>query len=222
MSSAINNISLYIPHIFANYSKENVSKVFEDLGIGKVKNIDFVSKMSRDNKPFNAAYIHFDYWCNNSIAANFQERVLNPEKEARLIYDEPWHWIVLENKARKFKPGDRKLRIDIGELTCLGAHVKSQRSYRDTVNIVPENLNDAFISDGPIAFDDDNAAMAECQVLMEEEEKHTIQIDGRYVQTMEEENNALRMQLAHMQNAFYIEQVKSQTLAEAFGKIHKD
>jgi hypothetical protein len=216
------NISLYIPHIFANYSKEDVSKVFENLEIGKVKNIDFVSKMGRDNKPFNAAYIHFEHWCNNSMAANFQERVLNPEKEARIVYDDPWHWIVLENKGRKFKPGDRKLRIDIGQLKCPDAPVKSQRSYRDAVNITPTNLNDAFISDGPLVFDDDNAAMAECQVLMEEEEKHTIQIDGRYVQTMEEENNALRMQLAHMQNAFYIEQVKSQTLAEAFGKMHKD
>ena len=29
------------------------------------------------------------------------------------MYDEPWHWIVLENKTRKFKPGDRKQTIDL-------------------------------------------------------------------------------------------------------------
>jgi hypothetical protein len=221
--SVVNNISLYIPHIFANYSKEDISKVFENLEIGKVKNVDFVSKIGRDNKPFNAAYIHFDYWCNNSMAANFQERVLNPEKEARLVYDDPWHWIVLENKARKFKPGDRKLRIDIGHLKCPSAPVKPTKSYRDAVNITPLNLNDSSIIFDAIQNNgDDDSAMAECQALMDEEEKHFIQIDGRYIQTMEEENNALRLHLAQVQNAFYIEQVKCQTLAEAFGKLHKD
>jgi hypothetical protein len=114
--SAINNISLYIPHIFANYSKNDVVKVFEDLSIGKVKNIDFISKMGNDNKPYNAAYIHFDYWYENVAAINFQERVLNPKKEARLMYEDPWFWLVLENKSRKIVSGDRKIRIDLGDL----------------------------------------------------------------------------------------------------------
>jgi hypothetical protein len=33
--------------------------------------------------------------------AHFQERVTNPDKEARIVYDEPWFWIVLENTAVK-------------------------------------------------------------------------------------------------------------------------
>ena len=43
--SAIKNISLYIPHIFANYGKHDVTRFFENLKIGKVQTIDFVSKM---------------------------------------------------------------------------------------------------------------------------------------------------------------------------------
>ena len=29
------------------------------------------------------------------------------------MYDEPWYWIVLENKGRKFKPDNRKPVIDL-------------------------------------------------------------------------------------------------------------
>jgi hypothetical protein len=111
MSATIQNISLYIPHIFANYTKEDVAKVFDDQNIGKVKNIDFVSKMSQDGKVYNAAYIHFEEWYNTIATRNFQARVLDTSKEARLMYEEPWYWIVLENKARKFVPGERKPRI---------------------------------------------------------------------------------------------------------------
>jgi len=111
MSATIKNISLYIPHIFANYTKEDVAKVFDDQNIGKVKNIDFVSKMSQDGKFYNAAYVHFEEWYNTMATRNFQARVLDTNKEARVMYEEPWYWIVLENKARKFIPGERKPRI---------------------------------------------------------------------------------------------------------------
>ena len=63
--SSIKNVSLYIPHIFANYSKEDVLQVFEDQNIGEIKNIDFVSKIGQDGKQFNAAYIHFNHWHDN-------------------------------------------------------------------------------------------------------------------------------------------------------------
>ena len=108
------NISLYIPHIFANFSKEFVGQVFEDLNIGNVKNIDFVSKYGQDGKEYNAAYIHFNEWYDTIAARHFQARVLDTTKEARVVYDEPWYWIVLENKARKHVPGERKPRIDLG------------------------------------------------------------------------------------------------------------
>jgi hypothetical protein len=115
--SSINNMSLYIPHIFDNFTKDYVASVFEKCLIGKVEHIDFISKLGKDGKTYNAAYIHFEYWFENSTAERFQERILDGKKEARLVYDDPWYWIVLENKARKFIPGDRKPRIDLGDST---------------------------------------------------------------------------------------------------------
>ena len=116
MSYSIANISLYIPHVFANISKKMVADTFENLRIGNVKRVDFVHKKS-SNGDFNAAYIHFNYWCDNVAACNFKDRVLNPNTEARIVYDEPWYWIVLENKRAKVKSSDRKQRINLEALS---------------------------------------------------------------------------------------------------------
>jgi hypothetical protein len=116
MSAQIENISLYIPHVFPNYTKEDVKNVFENQKIGKVSHVDFVSKMGQDGKPYNAAYIHFEFWCDTIANRNFQSRICDPTKEARVVYDEPWYWIVLENKARKYAAGERKPRIDLSDL----------------------------------------------------------------------------------------------------------
>ena len=188
--SSINNISLYIPHVFANISKEFIAETFEKLRIGKVLNIDFVSKLGKD-APYNTAYVHFEYWYDNTAAYNFQERVLNPEKEARIIYDEPWYWIVLENKAKKHVSGDRKPRIAL----CL------QEEDFHTPTKQMTNKDFSQLMNAPtkqemkmkIKMDDefpltDAEKMEELMKIMEEEEcDHLITIDGRYVQELEQE-----------------------------------
>ena len=83
--SSVPNVSLYIPHVFANFVKADIIEAFEKVFIGKVSKIDFVSKIGNDRKPYNSAYIHFEYWYDNAGAVNFQNRVLNPNQEARLI-----------------------------------------------------------------------------------------------------------------------------------------
>ena len=98
------NISIFIPHMFKNFTGEYIAKVFEKLKIGMVDHVDFVSKVDRRGRQYNAAYVHFKHWFDGAIAANFQERVLNPKKEARIVHDDPWYWIVLENNAKKQAP----------------------------------------------------------------------------------------------------------------------
>ena len=99
MSAINHNLSLFIPHVFPNITKDRMMNAFADASLGTVKRIDFVPKFSRDDKMYYSAYIHFESWSDNIIAANFQQRVLNPEKEARIVYDDPWYWIVLENTS---------------------------------------------------------------------------------------------------------------------------
>lgn len=146
MSSTIANISLYIPHVFANISKRVVAETFENLRIGSVKRLDFVCKRG-SNGDFNAVYIHFNHWYDNIAASNFQERVLNPNMEARIVYDEPWHWIVLENKKIKTntkKVFERKPRINLEALSKTGYVTPpvKQMTNQDFANLLQKSYSE--------------------------------------------------------------------------------
>jgi hypothetical protein len=106
-------MSLYIPHVFPNFTSEYIASTFEFMEFGKVDHVDLVAKLDKHGKPYNAAYIHFAYWFASPTAENFQARVKDPEREARIVHDDPWFWIVLENTAKKQVPGARKERINI-------------------------------------------------------------------------------------------------------------
>lgn len=236
--STIKNISLYIPHIFANFSKEYVANVFEDQSIGKVKNIDFISKLGQDGKPFSAAYIHFDNWYENTGSLNFQQKVINPNKEAHLMYEDPWYWIVLENKARKVVSGDRKPRIDLGNFpaistsqvtpvkekeqkNCPNAPVKA-KSYSQAVDKSLQASFEAAMDKIDSEMEEVLDEMDAIEDVMEEEDQYLVSIDSRYVETLEFENMDLQSQLMYYKNALCVEQIKTQTLAEAFGKFKKE
>jgi len=115
ITTTIANISLYIPHVFPNFTEGYIASVFEDLEIGCVDHVDLVSKLDNSGKPYNAAYIHFKYWYSGPIAENFQARVQDPSKEARIVHDDPWYWIILENTTKKNEPGARKACIDLSD-----------------------------------------------------------------------------------------------------------
>jgi len=179
--SAIKNISLFIPHVYGNYTIEMVRDVFDDMNIGLVKNVDFVPKMGRDGKSYNAAYIHFYEWHDNSVARNLQEQVLNPNKEACVMYDDPWYWIVLENKGKKRVPGQRKPTIVLDAFTT---PEKPVAQYVDE-EISQEEIDQAF-------EDMENEMetvrmMSEIESEIDMEDRYLISIDSRYVQMLEQE-----------------------------------
>jgi hypothetical protein len=95
------NISLFIPRVFINITWQEIVQVFNQLRIGKVSRVDFQKKRGRDGRAYHSVFVHFEYWYDNVAARNFQARVLDPLQEARLVYDDPWHWIVLENNWQK-------------------------------------------------------------------------------------------------------------------------
>ena len=216
--STMKNISLFIPHIFANYRKEDVIKVFEDKQIGKVNHIDYIKKFN-NGTDYYAAYIHFDYWYENSDALKLNRDVLDTKKEARIMYEEPWYWIVLENKTPQkinTKSGDRKLRIDIKglssssvtistpksdvELTCPNAPIKKKQLVSFEF-IEPINLEGEF-SDEDIAQMDRELDEIE-EYMIQEEEVNQISIDSRYVKAIEEENAEMREQIQYLHAQMY-------------------
>ena len=219
---SINNISLYIPHVFANYTKEDVAQVFEEFSIGDVKNIDFVEKMGNDGKAFHAAYVHFHEWYSNPNAAAFQEKVMNPNKEARLVYDKPWYWIVLENKVRKIAPGERKPRIDLSDLSVKPVEKPAEKPVTVFVprqiikkKVAPKEADIEILDTTCITEEE----LAEISKAMDEEDKHIVCVDGRYLRAMEQENETLRASVLFYQNAMCVEQIKTQTLMDTLIKM---
>jgi hypothetical protein len=224
--------------------------------------------------------------------------------EARVVYDEPWYWIVLENKARKHIPGERKPRIDLGtpSISQASAHKATVKATVETtpapkkftpseaidVNKAPVKIlakKPAATMPTPVKLDTEFAAvevqteplpnqisnpiedepawidellkedaelyefieaqinaqeemMDDVEAIMNEDDQYLIQIDSRYVQALEEENQnvqSLQEQIASLQqqlavaaahqwnteSALRTEQVKSQALAEVIQMLKK-
>jgi len=106
--------SLYIAHVFSNIHKKRIAQLFEKLFLARIKGVDLVTKIGKDGKAYNSAYIHIDYWFDTSSAKNFQEKIRSDAKEALLVYDDPWYWIVNENVSPE---KSRFIQKDQGQLT---------------------------------------------------------------------------------------------------------
>jgi hypothetical protein len=232
--SAIKNMSLFIPHVYANFTSAAVFDIIQDMGIGEVKNVDFVSKIGSDGKPYNAVYIHFYQWYDNIVARNFQERVLNPSKEARIMYDDPWYWLVLENKGKKHVPGARKPRIDLDAFTTPEKPVapinfrplnvqrvpKTTKSWVQAVQPpAPLNLQKEFDIEAQYASEEITQeemdwAWEQMEIQRERENEHLISVDGRYVQSLEQECEMLRSQVAYLQNLYCSASTNFQVLSQ--------
>lgn len=101
MSSNTQPLSIYIPRVFPNITKARMAAIFKSLDLGEVRQIDLVPRTNQDGEPYNMAFIHMRSWNDSISSTNFQEKVLDPEREARVVYDDPWYWIVLENRNPK-------------------------------------------------------------------------------------------------------------------------
>lgn len=129
----VSNISLYIPRIFTNITKEQIMRIFDLLDIGWVNHIDIISKMTSDGKFYNSAYIHFDYWYSNISNENMQEK-LNNNIECRVVYDDPWYWLVLKNSGVKKDYSVPRPKINLTSL-------KEVIPVKETVTSVKETEN---------------------------------------------------------------------------------
>lgn len=90
-------LSIYIPHVFANITKERIVDIFSKQSIGEVDRIDFVPKKGKDGREYHMAFIHMKSWYDNECVRNLQARILNKSTEARIVYDDPWYWNLYEN-----------------------------------------------------------------------------------------------------------------------------
>ena len=120
-----NNLSMYIPYVTSN--EEFIKKIIQDSGFGKVKRVDCVSRGAFE--PTSMAFIHMEYWENSQLVENFQDRIKNTQKEARIVYDDPNYWIVLPNKNPISDEGNERILNMQDEINSLDSAYNELLNY---------------------------------------------------------------------------------------------
>ncbi len=91
-------LSVYIASIDLATHQGNViyiRNLFHNLNIADVNSIYFERNES-DNSG-HKAYIYMNKWYENVMVENLQKRIIDPNLDARLVYDDPNYWILLRN-----------------------------------------------------------------------------------------------------------------------------
>ena len=105
--------SLYIPRVFLNITEEKIREVFETLELGEIERIDLVPRpYTSGTISANMAFIYFKYWSQTVSAQNLASRIMDPRREARIVYDDPWYWILLPNRRPQLAKPTESDRID--------------------------------------------------------------------------------------------------------------
>lgn len=93
-----NKLSLFIPRVVPEWaSQDMIGDKFKMLDIGTISRVDFLEKFSTNGVKYYQAFLHFEMWDDNPATRNLQAKIYNSEQCARLIYDDPWYWILLQN-----------------------------------------------------------------------------------------------------------------------------
>lgn len=212
--SAVKNTSLFIPHVFPNFNQNYVAESFDN--IGDVDRVDFVAKQDRDGNPYNAAYVHFKLMYETKDYLDLLDDI-DRYGSHRFYHDRSqYYWIVLPNTAKKHIPGDRKLRINIGEANSISVRTPEQTrpiapclnapkkpTYASTVSkSVGVKLEAVFDSEAN-DFDasEEAAQMDEIEAEIQAEEANLVSIDWRYIRAIEDENMWLNNEVSQLKKA---------------------
>ena len=109
------SLSLTIPSVFPHpqwIEEEKFIDVFHRQNIGRVYKVSMIRLPADDEKkafPMYEVFIYFSAWYDNKIAYNFQQRILGPNQEARIVYDDPSFWVVSKNTKERLSNIDKRM-----------------------------------------------------------------------------------------------------------------
>ena len=114
--TSVKNISLYVPRMAEDSHKNSPFKDLQDfvrfrfkaLAIGEVSHIDFKKGfVNKDGRMYYKAFIHFNLWYDNPTTRSIQDRIFHQDQYnnscAKLVYDDPHYWMLLEYKENQNK-----------------------------------------------------------------------------------------------------------------------
>ena len=126
------SLSLMIPRVFPQWiDEQKIIDIFHQQQIGNVYKVSIIRSPDCNKRgyPIYKAFIYFNAWYENAIAFHFQQRIFGPRGQARVVYDDPWFWVVFKNTTRRLKNADRRM-IRLGYLTYLNEQAIVQQDLR--------------------------------------------------------------------------------------------
>jgi hypothetical protein len=98
--SMVSGVSIYLPHVFSNISKDDVARTFEDkFNIGKIYKIECIPKVNEKNgHQYYSCFIFFKYWYDNANTQYILYRLHNGE-QTRLFYSPDKYWVICHNQS---------------------------------------------------------------------------------------------------------------------------
>lgn len=113
-SDPTKGISLCIPRVFANIGWRRAKQIMIDANLGFVERVDMIP--AGDHK---RAFVHFraNSWNMRDQTARDALKALQAGKKIKLVYEEPWYWLVSISGSKRPdeapKPYTRKIKIDL-------------------------------------------------------------------------------------------------------------
>ena len=110
----MSSFSVFIPRVFSNFTEKDISTFFSDLNIGKAENIKLVRKTNSKGDSYNMVFVHFNHLYDSEEAKKFRTSLKNPNDQTKLVYQDPWFWIVrpFKNKENPIKQPELNIRAE--------------------------------------------------------------------------------------------------------------
>lgn len=195
-----NTMVIYIPRMNTFWGTKNkITEVFHNQDIGKVFRVDIIKKKVPDERKAKRTHIGGDYirsahvylnWYNTEANHNLQARIFNPEKEARVVFDDPWYWLLLESNRNQDEQRIQQIESNVNIIAnTISNQNKETKAQLKKQNEAIQRLQDFCITHGlEIPFWDMRNPPAEEVSSMETLAANTAANVAEFVLSNEEEN----------------------------------
>jgi len=94
------SLSIFIPSMSPYIKPEHIMDLFRRLDLAEVDTIELTEKVAKGTfTPYKTAHIYFKFWHDTDAARALQRQIESATKEnpAKIVYDDPFSWILIKN-----------------------------------------------------------------------------------------------------------------------------
>ena len=95
--------SICIPRVFQNIDEKRLRRIFGQLSLGVIHQIDIIEHSNEKGDKFNRVFIHFESWASEPEALTARTRLIEGKK-IKIVYDDPWFWEISAYRKKEPSP----------------------------------------------------------------------------------------------------------------------